>query len=213
MKRELSAPSPRPTVGRGKISELELSKVKVPPIAAESSALPTPHPPKLSVSGTGGRNSARGGATGGQDAQGPGDPWVLGPSTLTQPCENSPNGAGRLARLAAHHAPHPAGPGRLGEGERGAPDPTLRVPTSAPAAGQRRRKDKWPQSNRKPKPTRFKSKSSRQFARPSGEPHAQLVKGELRVWPGAGGWRATSHAGLQTRFQTRVQERAARVHP
>lgn len=81
VKRGLSAPSPRPALGPGKISELELGKVKVPPIAAESSALPTPPAPKLSVSGIGGSNPARGGATEGGMPRNPGTlgSWVRAP--------------------------------------------------------------------------------------------------------------------------------------
>ena len=108
----------------------------------------------------------------GRGGQEPGDAWVRAPrpgpaQTLLLGKEAGPAGPAQLP--SAHHARRPDPAVRLRKDQRGAPDPTLHAPRPniRPQRGQEaKKKDKWPQSNRKPKPTRFKSKSSRQLVRP-----------------------------------------------
>lgn len=111
----------------------------------------------------------------------------------------------RPVRLAPRCPPRPAVWPRGG-----APHgPHTPRPDIRPRRGPEAREElSGPQSNRKPKPTRFKSKSSRQLARlPRRQAPRVADEGRAQGWACGGPWRP--HA----RLQTRVRARAARVRP
>lgn len=113
------------------------------------------------------------------ERQAPGDPRILGPRPRPRLCVNS---AGWVGRPGPLRAPLPATPrtrpGRAARQRRVRhPDPTLRAPTSAPGAGQRRRR-----KINGPKATGNQNRldSNRKVvgsSPPRDEPHAQLVEG------------------------------------
>lgn len=140
----------------------------------------------------------------------------LGPSPGS--CMNSPTPKGGRAAWptplpSAHHAGQPGPAVRFCKDDRGALDPKLRAPTSAPGAGKRRRKKiNGPKAtgnqNRLDSNRKVVGSSS---ARPRSEPHARLVKGESRA---RSSMPPDAHARLQTRLQTRRQTRfQARAAP
>lgn len=197
-----SVPSPCPSSPL-QDSKLELGKVKVPLVTAVCPAHPHhPRPPPSQTvcepgwgrrSGVGRRPLGRRPSPGasptllnGEKAGPPGAPLPTTPGSLA-----APHSSVKATRRPGPHTPRP----------------NIR-PRRGPDA---RKKINGPQSNRKPKPTRFKSKSSRQLARlPRRQAPRVADDGEPRAGPpGAPGGRLAPHA----RLQTRPQARAARVQP
>lgn len=126
-----------------------------------------------------------GGDTAGGEASSPGTPGSGTLARVPYELSYSERRPGRLAHPlpSAHHAGQPGPAVRFCKDDRGALDPKLRAPTSAPGAGKRRRKKiNGPKAtgnqNRLDSNRKVVGSSS---ARPRSEPHARLVKGESRA--------------------------------